>query len=159
MKRSGKIKHYADFPSVTFYVVHFDDEEHPEFDRFLLKFEKDSKCQSDFNIIKAAILKIGNEGALERRFRPEKRASAIPLQSSKLRVYCKRISDHIVILGNGAVKTAKKAQDCPNVGPFFDEMNQVSRIFDAKVKIKKIRIEGKHIKGNIDFTINQTTSS
>lgn len=159
MKRFGVIKHYADLPAVTFYVVYFKDQEHSEFDNFLLKFENSKKYKEDFNIIKAAIQRIGERGALERYFRPEKRGSAIPIHSSKLRLYCKRVSDQLVILGNGGIKTAKKAQDCPGVGPLFDEMDQIARIFDAKVKNGTVQVSGKHIRGKTDFTINQERNS
>lgn len=47
----------------------------------------------------------------ERFFRPEGKMSdnvcALPVTSSKLRLYCLRLSDRILILGNGGVKKTR----------------------------------------------------
>lgn len=36
---------------------------------------------------------------------------ALPVTSSKLRLYCLRLSDKILILGNGGVKTSQRYED------------------------------------------------
>ena len=55
--------------------------------------------------------KIADYGAFERFFRPEgkmnDRVCALPVLRSKLRLYCLRLSDSILILGNGGVKKTK----------------------------------------------------
>jgi hypothetical protein len=55
--------------------------------------------------------KIADKGALERLFRPEGKYSdgvcALPVIQSKLRLYCLRLSDKILILGNGGAKTTR----------------------------------------------------
>lgn len=55
--------------------------------------------------------KIADYGAFERFFRSEgkmnDRVCALPELRSKLRVYCLRLSDSILILGNGGVKKTK----------------------------------------------------
>ena len=54
---------------------------------------------------------IADLGALERFFRPEgkmnDRVCALPVIRSKLRLYCLRLSDSILILGNGGVKKTR----------------------------------------------------
>ena len=55
--------------------------------------------------------KIADYGAFERFFRPEgkmnDRVCALPVLRSKLRLCCLRLSDSILILGNGGVKKTK----------------------------------------------------
>lgn len=61
--------------------------------------------------IVALINKIADMGALERYFRPEgklkDRVCALPIMQSKLRLYCLRLSDKILVLGNGGVKKTR----------------------------------------------------
>lgn len=57
------------------------------------------------------IERIANFGAVERLFRPEGKMSdrvvALPIIKSQLRLYCLRLSDSILILGNGGVKNTR----------------------------------------------------
>lgn len=61
--------------------------------------------------IVALINKIADMGALERYFRPEGKLKdgvcALPVLQSKLRLYCLRLSDKILVLGNGGVKKTR----------------------------------------------------
>ena len=64
---------------------------------------------------------------------------------NNLRLYCMRVSDNVVFLFNGDIKTADKAQDCDNVRPHFRQANRLSALID------KAFIE-KEIKWNDDYT-------
>ena len=59
--------------------------------------------------------RIADEGALERFFRPEGKMRdsvvALPLLRSKLRLYCLRLSDKILVLGNGGVKNSRTYEE------------------------------------------------
>ena len=59
--------------------------------------------------------KIADEGALERFFRPEGKMRdsvvALPVLRSKLRLYCLRLSDRILVLGNGGVKNSRTYEE------------------------------------------------
>ena len=56
-----------------------------------------------------------DRGALERYFRPEgtmeDNLCALPIESGNIRLYCLRISDEILILGNGDRKTTRTYQE------------------------------------------------
>ena len=41
-----------------------------------------------------------------------------------------RVSDNVVFLFNGDIKTANKAQDCDNVRPHFRQANKLSALID-----------------------------
>ena len=95
----------------TIYTIHFQSENETEFERFYNKFKDDAVYNPDLMRIVAFINKIVQDGAFERLFRPEGKMSdhvvALPILTSKLRLYCLRLSDKILILGNGGVKNSR----------------------------------------------------
>ena len=95
----------------TLYTIQFMSEDMSEFERFYAKFKNDVEYDNDLMRIVALIDKIADKGALERLFRPEGKYSdgvcALPVIQSKLRLYCLRLSDKILILGNGGAKTTR----------------------------------------------------
>ena len=96
-----------------------------EFERFMDKFEAEASLNEDYQRIIYALSKILDNGALERYFRPEGKLNddlcALPVESGRIRLYCLRISDEILILGNGDVKrTAKYEEDARLCGYAMD---------------------------------------
>ena len=95
----------------TLYTIQFVTENDSEFERFYAKFKDDVEYNQDLMRIVAFIDKIANHGALERLFRTEGKINdgvcALPVVKSKLRLYCLRLSDKILILGNGGVKNTR----------------------------------------------------
>lgn len=95
----------------TIYTIQFQSDNETEFERFYNKFKDDAVYNPDLMHIVAFINKIAKNGAFERLFRPEGKMSdhvvALPVISSKLRLYCLRLSDKILILGNGGVKNSR----------------------------------------------------
>lgn len=101
--------------NVGMFSICFDGNEESEFERFLNEFKDNATFNKDFNVILLALSKIIDKGALERFFRNEGKISdnvkALAIDSHKLRLYCLRISDQILILGNGGVKTTRTYQE------------------------------------------------
>lgn len=95
----------------TIYTIQFENESETEFERFYNKFKDDAIYNPDLMRIVAFINKIAKDGAFERLFRPEGKMAdhvvALPVITSKLRLYCLRLSDKILILGNGGVKSSR----------------------------------------------------
>lgn len=95
----------------TIYTIQFQSESQTEFEKFYNKFKDDAIYNPDLMRIVAFINKIAQNGAFERFFRPEGKMSdhvvALPVITSKLRLYCLRLSDKILILGNGGVKNSR----------------------------------------------------
>lgn len=75
----------------------------------------DSEYNEDYSRIAAFITRITKSGALERYFRHEGKITdsvvALPVVSSKLRLYCLRLSDKILILGNGGIKSTRTYEE------------------------------------------------
>ena len=95
----------------TLYTIQFQNEDESEYERFYNKFKDDVEYNPDLMRIVAFINKIAQYGAFERFFRPEGKISdhvvALPVITSKLRLYCLRLSDKILILGNGGIKNSR----------------------------------------------------
>ena len=95
----------------TIYTIQFLSESDSEFERFYTRFKDDAEYNPDLMKIVALINKIADMGALERYFRPEGKLKdgvcALPVLQSKLRLYCLRLSDKILVLGNGGIKKTR----------------------------------------------------
>ena len=99
----------------TFYTIQFLSENESEFEQFYNKFKEDVEFNPDLMRIVGFLGRIADFGALERYFRPEGKMNdhvvALPVVTSKLRLYCLRLSDKILILGNGGVKKTKSYEE------------------------------------------------
>lgn len=86
-----------------------------EFEKFVSRFMNDSEYNEDYSRIAAFITRITKSGSLERYFRHEGKITdsivALPVVSSKLRLYCLRLSDKILILGNGGIKSTRTYEE------------------------------------------------
>ncbi len=95
----------------TLYSIQFTSEDNSEYERFYAKFIEDAQLNRDLLHIVQIVDKIADRGALERLFRPEGKMKdsvvALPVLSSRLRLYCLRLSNGILILGNGGVKKSR----------------------------------------------------
>lgn len=99
----------------TLYSIQFTSENSSEYERFYEKFIEDAKLNRDLLRIVQIVDKIADKGAIERLFRPEGKMKdsvvALPVLSSKLRLYCLRLSEGILILGNGGVKNSRTYEE------------------------------------------------
>ena len=153
MKRYFEIKPYVSFEKTQFYTIEEVGKGINETDEFFIRFRDNPVYKKDIVIINYWIQKIGNTGALLRHFRPEKKGEAIPIDVSKLRLYCYRISDELVILGNGGIKSSKKVQHSPDAFPHFETMNTLAFVIQMKLENDQIEITGKNISGDLTFFI------
>ncbi len=98
----------TDADKCTVYTIQFSSESESECERFYNKFVKDAQLNQDLLRIVALIDKIPEHGALERYFRREgsmrDSVVALPALKSHLRLYCLRLTDQILVLGNGGAK-------------------------------------------------------
>lgn len=152
---------YKEFEKVCFYSIHERDMDLCETDQFFSRFKDDTSYFKDIEVIKYWIEKIGNDnGALDRYFRQEGRAKAIPIPppKSNLRLYCHHINEQIVVLGNGGIKSSKKVQGSPDALPHFDLMNAFAYIFQHKISQGQLSVSGDRITGDLSFFIKQPLS-
>ncbi len=105
----------------------------------------------DFQRIIVALEKIIERGALERFFRIEGKmndhVSALSLDSRKLRLYCLRMSDQILILGNGGVKTTRTYEEDETLSGYVMDLQQFDELLKQAQKTGNITIEKNMIVG------------
>ena len=122
---------------VSLYSICFNNTEESEFENFLSKFKEESTLNKDFQTILVALAKIIERGALERFFRMEGKMNddvcALSLDSHKLRLYCLRISDQILILGNGGIKETRTYQEDETLSGYVMDLQK----FDQLLQLKK----------------------
>lgn len=137
--------------SVSLYSICFDGMDESEFEKFLAKFREESTLNKDFQTILVALAKIVERGALERFFRMEGKMNddvcALSLDSHKLRLYCLRISDQILILGNGGVKTTRTYGEDDLLSGYVMDLQKFDKLLKKAQKSGKVIIEKNYITG------------
>lgn len=127
------------------FSICFDGNEESEFEKFLNEFKDNATYNKDFNVILLALSKIIDKGALERFFRNEGKMNdsvkALAIDSRKLRLYCLRISDQILILGNGGVKTTRTYQENEQLSGYVMDLQTFDKVLIKAQKAGKVTIE------------------
>lgn len=127
------------------FSICFDGGEESEFEKFLNEFKDNATYNKDFNVILLALSKIIDKGALERFFRNEGRMNdnvkALAIDARKLRLYCLRISDQILILGNGGVKTTRTYQEDNKLSGYVMDLQTFDKVLIKAQKSGKVTIE------------------
>lgn len=158
MKRSIFVELFEQHEKTSFYTIRFQQEAESETDNFFSNFDTE-EFSEDIDIIIAAIDKIGEVGAEERRFRPEGgRVKAIPLNSSSLRLYVYCVSDEIVILGNGGLKQTATYQEDPKLSKYVKILRAVGNILMSRLENNSSQLYNRQLMGNLKFIINDKTN-
>ncbi len=143
----AQIKYVDGSDKATLYTIEFENESSSELEKFMDKFSNKAELVRDYQLIMLALKHILENGALERYFRPEGKINdnvcALPIESGKLRLYCLRLSDKIVIIGNGGIKNSRTYNTNPELSGYVLSLQDFDRIL--KIAIKKG-----------DVTINET---
>lgn len=128
----------------TIYTLQFLRDNESEFEKFVSKFRDDAEFSEDFMRIASFIKRMLKSGASERYFRPEGKMNdsvvALPVISSKLRLYCLRLSDKILILGNGDVKNSQKYEDDLLLNGYVMTLQKFERLLKQEVDNGKVKI-------------------
>ena len=97
-------------------------------------------------------------GFLERLFRPEgkmrDRVAAIPVTSNKLRLYCLRLSDGVLIVGNGGRKKTRTYNESDELSGYVLTLQKLDELLRAAEKKGVISIEKTTITGLDDKTFD-----
>ena len=146
----GKIELILETDKMNIYSPLHDGNKYSEFEIFMEKFEDCTipLIKADFDAIISLINKMTNDcGARENLFRPEKgNVKAIPLcirqykkkEIGTIRLYCIRISDKILIIGNGKIKKVAKYQEDKELAEFVEDLQAIERKIYLESKKKGI---------------------
>lgn len=144
--------------AVNYYSVHLDKEEISELERFFEKFPEGCEYDDDIDTIIAWLDRIGEHGALERYFRNEGRygdgVSAIPIETNNLRLYCIRLSEKILVFGNGGVKDNRTWEESATLSEYVETLIDTSRYITSRLEDGTLYIVEKELIGNLNFIRN-----
>ncbi len=164
----AEILKYREFKKVAYYVLHVEERPLHEFQDFQVRMNQVDRYKPELQKIITLISEIGNNhGALIEFFRNERAAEALPQpwyhylevndegnDEYGLRLYCLRLTEEVVLLLNGDMKTTFKADDCPNCGKHFRFANQVARAINRDIEDGTLSIYGKEIEMDDDYILN-----
>lgn len=149
--KTATLKTLEQTDNVSLYSICFDGKDVSEYEAFLLKFKEDAKLNEDYKKIILALEKIVAVGAFERFFRPEGKmndhVAALSIDSRKLRLYCLRISDQILIVGNGGVKNTRTYQENDELSGYVMDLQEFDKLLAEAQKDGSITIEKNVITG------------
>lgn len=121
----------------TIYTLQFLNDVDSEFEKFVAKFKDDAEFNEDFLRIATFIRRIASSGAFERYFRPEGKMSdsvvALPVTKSKLRLYCLRLSNKILVLGNGGVKKSQRYEEDSTLNGYVMTLQKFEELLKQEI--------------------------
>lgn len=151
MKKKTTVELIASSETASLYSISFEIDGKTEFEKFVEAFEADATYRNDYRRILAALQVVLEVGALERFFRPEGKIEddlvALPLDRGKLRLYCLRISDQILVIGNGGIKDVKRYEDSRQLLGYVMDLQKFDRLLQAMLESGSIVIEERVLKG------------
>lgn len=147
----ARIEYVASSDKATLYTIWFEGKTMSEFADFYAKFSVVSDLKEDLNTILLALNKIIENGVYERYFRPEGKMNdgvcALPIESGKLRLYCNRLSQQILIAGNGGIKETKTYNENNELSNYVLVLQRLDKSIKAALKKGDIIIEETELKG------------
>lgn len=149
--KEAKLRILEQTDNVSLYSICFNGKDITEYEAFVQKFKDDATFNKDYKNIILALEKIMTVGAFERFFRPEGRmedhVAALSIDSRKLRLYCLRISDQILIVGNGGVKESRTYEDNEELSGYVIDLQVFDKLLTEARKDGSITIEKNVITG------------
>ena len=146
------------------FSIKIDGEEHTELQKFIITFRnvKNNYLLNDYEQIIKSLAGIVENGVKESFFRPEgkmnDRVCAIPLltsgrqkQNGTLRLYCIRISDKLLIIGGGGIKTTRTYNEDQTLSEHVKTLQMIDKeLSDLENEGKDLHTEIYNLKIHID---------
>ena len=138
------------------FTICYEGDDATEFQKFIEKFKEDATRKEELSVILTAINRMLNaSGFLERYFRPEGKMGdhvvALPVERTKMRLYCLRMSDSVLIVGNGGIKRTKTYEEDESLNGYVITLQKLDKLLNHAIKSGKVIIEETMISG-IDKT-------
>lgn len=138
------------------FTICFEGDDATEFQKFIEIFKEDATRKEELSVILTAINRMLNaSGFLERYFRPEGKMGdhvvALPVERTKMRLYCLRMSDSVLIVGNGGIKRTKTYEEDESLNGYVITLQKLDKLLNHAIKSGKVIIEETMISG-IDKT-------
>ena len=154
--KTARIVSIAKSDQVGLYSICFNSDKETEFRKFMQKFKDNAALNKDYQAIIHAIDRIIANGALERNFRYEGKMKdnvvALSVNSRKLRLYCLRMSDQILIIGNGGVKDSRTYEESEELSGYVMDLQKFDELLKQAQEEGLIYIEQNVITGIEEMT-------
>lgn len=151
MKKKTTLEEITSSEKVTIYSISFEMDGTTEFEKFIQEFENNATLNRHLNFVLAALGQILEKGALERFFRPEGKMSdnvqALPIDKCRLRLYCLRLSNEVIILGNGGIKDIRTYEQSARLSGYVMDLQKFDALLKKEMLKGAITIEGREITG------------
>lgn len=135
-------------------MVRFKDDSTSEFEKFIDAFSGQAKFQKNIEELNYWMDTIGKNGALDRYFRLEGgKVKAVPVERSKLRLYCYRINEEILIWAGGGQKTTRTFEEDPKLDFQVNIIRQVGEQLNQRMNRGSITKQDQRLIGNLEFEI------
>ncbi|MCM1531387.1 MAG: hypothetical protein NC048_03040 [Bacteroides sp.] len=142
---------FEESETCSVYSILFSADNVPEFQKFLEKFTHIIKYRKDYETIINTIVRILERGAKERYFRPEGKMSdrvvALPIDKAYLRLYCIRLNDSVLIVGNGGIKETSTYQENDELRGYVLTLQKLDKLIRRCEKEGVIQVGYKKIEG------------
>jgi hypothetical protein len=149
--KKAKLKILEQSDNVGLYSICFNENDLTEYELFIQKFLNDATLNRDFQKIFRAINRIMANGALERYFRTEGKLkdnlAALSIDSKVLRLYCLRISDQLLIVGNGGVKITRTYEEDMELSGYVMDLQKFDVLLSQELARGRIKLEQNIITG------------
>ena len=134
------------------FTIIFEGDGMSEFDNFYNRFISDAERSSDLlQILTQIELMLNTRGFTERNFRYEGKQSdnvvALPTYKNSLRLYCLRLSDSVLIVGNGGIKRTRTHEEDNVLNGYVINLQKLDALLKSDIKRGLVRIEKTKIIG------------
>ena len=154
----AKITSIGQTSAVGLFSITFEGDNLTEFRKFIEKFKDDAVRSKELNVILTEIGRIQQNGALERYFRYEGKmrdhVMALPVLRSGLRLYCLRMSDSVLIVGNGGVKDTRTYEQDLELNGYVINLQKLDALLRDDIQRGIVVIEATEIYGADDKTFD-----
>ncbi len=151
MEKNVTIEEITSSEAVSIYSISFEMDGTTEFEKFVQEFESNATLNRQLNYVLAALGQILEKGALERFFRPEGKMAdnvqALPVERCRLRLYCLRLSDEVIILGNGGVKDVQTYEQSSRLNGYVIDLQKFDALLRKEMQKGTVFIEGRTLVG------------
>lgn len=148
----AKIQSLEQTEKAGLFTIIFEGENDSEFAKFVTKFKNDAERKDDLTFILNQISDMmRRNGFLERNFRPEGKMRdnvvAMPVYRSSLRLYCLRMTDSVLIVGNGGVKSTQSYEQDGELNGYVISLQKLDNLLKTDIRSGVVRIEKTEIIG------------
>jgi hypothetical protein len=141
----------------SLYTIQYDGESQSEFDKFL-ENEEVQKERSSRSRLVAKLNEMVHEYGFVREFFKEEEGKrwdyVVALKEGRLRLYCLRAEDFLLIVGNGGVKKTRTYQQDSHLNASVEELQRVHKLVMNRIYSGRILVE-RHsgvLRGALNFS-------